>query len=301
MRWVLLLALSLVALPAPAAAATAPGAPGRSEPWTEADKDGYGTSATKRSKVWHTLDDGALTEVYYPDLGTPAVRDLQFAVSDGRTFAERERENAQHRIALTDRRSLTYRQVNSTRRYRITKTYVTDPARHALEIHVRFESLTGRKLDLYTLFNPALSNGGDDDSGSTARDALITRDADAASALVASPAFTRTSNGYQGTSDGWTDLASDRRMDWAYTSAPNGNVVQTGRTALDGVRRQRMTLVIGFGATGAAARSTARAALDRGFRARRGPLRPRLARLPRRPQARAGVGAVAADRPTTCR
>ena len=268
MRLVLLLAaLSLLALPASAAAATAPGAPGQKEPWTEADKDGYGTSATTRSKVWHTLDDGTLTEVYYPDLGTPAVHDLQFAVSDGRTFAERERENTQHRIALTDRRSLTYRQVNSTGRYRITKTYVTDPARHALEIRVRFESLSGRKLDLYTLFNPALSNHGDDDSGSTVRDALVTHDAKSASALVASPGFTRTSNGYLGASDGWTDLASDRRMDWAYASAPNGNVVQTGRTALDGVKRQRMTLVIGFGATGAAARSTARDALERGYRA----------------------------------
>ena len=37
-------------------------------------------------------------------------------------------------------------------------------------------------------------------------------------------------------------------MDWAYASAPNGNVVQTGRTALDGVKRKRMTLVLGFGA-----------------------------------------------------
>ena len=96
MRGALVLVLCLLALPASAAAATAPGAPGQSESWTEADKDGYGTSATTQSKVWHTLDDGALTEVYYPDLGTPAVRDLQFAVSDGKTFAERERENANH-------------------------------------------------------------------------------------------------------------------------------------------------------------------------------------------------------------
>ena len=259
--------LCVLALPASAAAAPAPGAPGQTEPWTEADKDGYGTSATPRSQVWHTLDDGALTEVYYPDLGTPAVHDLQFAVSDGRTFTERESEHTQHRIALTDRRSLTYRQVNSTSRYRITKTYVTDPARHALEIRVRFESLTGRRLQLYTLFNPALSNNGDDDSGSTARDALVTEDADAAAALVASPAFKRTSNGYLGASDGWTDLAADRRMDWTYTSAPNGNVVQTGKTALDGVTRRRMTLVIGFGDSAPAALSTARSALDRGYRA----------------------------------
>lgn len=60
--------------------------------WTHADKDGFGTSTTPGSKVWYTLNNGALTEVYYPDLDTPSVRDLQFIVSDGRTFAERETE-----------------------------------------------------------------------------------------------------------------------------------------------------------------------------------------------------------------
>ena len=218
-----------------------------------------------RSKVWHTLDDGELTEVYYPDIDTPALRDLQFVVSDGKTFAERERENASHAISLADKRSLTYRQVNTTPRYKIVKTYVTDPSRNALVVDVKFTSRTGKKLALYALADPALSNGGDDDSSRSAGRALVARDAKAASALVASPAFTRTSSGYLGTSDGWTDLRSDFRMDWAYGSAPNGNVVQTGRTALDGVKRKRMTLVLGFGGSGAAARDTARGALKRGF------------------------------------
>jgi glucoamylase len=265
MKALRLVVLIVLLTPATALAASAPGAPGDKALWTEADKDGFGTAQSARSKVWHTLDDGELTEVYYPDLGTPAVRDLQFIVSDGGTFAERERESTDHRIELTDPRSLTYRQVNSTDRYRITKTYVTDPARNALVIDVRFESLTGKKVDLYTLFDPALSNGGDDDSGSTAGDTLVTQDEEAGSALAASPGFSRTSNGYLGTSDGWTDLRSDFRMDWTYASAPNGNVVQTGKTALDGITRQHMTLVVGFGANGAAARSTAGAALASGY------------------------------------
>ena len=261
----LYVALCLLLFPGAAAAATAPGAPGQRALWTEADKDGFGTAQDARSKVWHTLDDGELTEVYYPDIDTPAFRDLQFVVSDGKSFAEREREHASHAIALADQRSLTYRQVNTTSRYRIEKTYVTDPARDALLVDVRFESRTGKPLDLYALADPALSNDGGDDSGATAGDALVAHDARAASALVGSPAFTRTSNGYLGTSDGWQDLRSDFRMDWAYDSAPNGNVVQTGRTALDGVKRTHMTLALGFGATGAAARDTAGTALAKGF------------------------------------
>ena len=34
------------------------------------------------------------------------------------------------------------------------------------------------------------------------------------------PASRRTSSGYLGTSDGWTDLATDHRMDWTYDAAP---------------------------------------------------------------------------------
>ena len=220
MRLLRVVVLLVLLSPATALAATAPGAPGQTESWNEADKDGFGTAATKRSKVWHTLDDGALTEVFYPDLGTPAVRDLQFAVSDGRSFAERERENAGHRIELTDRRSLSYRQVNATRRWRITKTYSTDPARNALVVDVRFKSLTGRKLALYSLFDPQLSNGGDDDSGSTAAPRARHPGRQGRQRARRLPGFKRTSNGYFGTSDGWTDLKSDFRMDWAYRRRP---------------------------------------------------------------------------------
>src|SRR4051812_24940790 len=55
-------------------AQTAPGAPGDPAIWTPADKDGFGTANTTASKVWHPLERGRLTEVYYPDLGTPSVR-----------------------------------------------------------------------------------------------------------------------------------------------------------------------------------------------------------------------------------
>ena len=78
----------------PAAASAAPN-------WTEADKDGYGTSTTTASKVWHTLDDGRLTEVFYPDLGTPSVRSLEFVVSDG-SFSQRDSQ-AQNRSVQLDR------------------------------------------------------------------------------------------------------------------------------------------------------------------------------------------------------
>jgi glucoamylase len=261
-----LLVMISVASPA-GAAGIAPGAPGSVANWTEGDKDGFGSATRLASKVWFTLDDGELTEVYYPDLGTPSARNLEFVVTDGRTFTEGEREDARHRVELVDRRSLTYRQVNTARsgRWRITKTYVTDPRRSTVLVDVEFESLTGRPYRLYAVYDPGLSNGGDDDTGTSERGALLASDDRAASALVTSPPPRRTSSGFKGESDGWTDL-EDHRMDWTYRSAPGGNVVQTGETGLTGLRGdRRLRLALGFGDTGGAAEATARRSLRDGF------------------------------------
>src|SRR4051794_39015883 len=67
--WLMLLAAAL-ALVAPAVASAqggeAPGAPGASANWTTGNKQGLGTAVGRGSKVWHTLSNGALSEVYYP-------------------------------------------------------------------------------------------------------------------------------------------------------------------------------------------------------------------------------------------
>jgi glucoamylase len=55
-------------------------------------------------------------------------------------------------------------------------------------------------------------------------------------------------------------------MDWRYSSAPNGNVVQTAETPLSGLKtKQDMTLAIGFGKSPADASAAATASLSAGF------------------------------------
>ena len=102
--------------------------------WLPADKQGFGTSRTLTSKVWFTLEGGGLSEVYYPRLDTPSFRDLQFAV-DGVP----ESGASVHQVTLADPSSLTYRQVNTDTHdgWRLTKTYVTDPSRSTVLIHVQ--------------------------------------------------------------------------------------------------------------------------------------------------------------------
>ena len=153
--------------PAVAATGAAPGAPGTASTWVPGDKDGFGTARGVASKVWYTLSRGKLSDVYYPRIDTPSVRDSQFVVTDGKTFTDREDSDARSRVQLLSSRSLTYRLVTTARSgdWRITKTFVTDPADRRVLEKVRFESLTGKPLRLFLLHDPALDMTGNDDIG----------------------------------------------------------------------------------------------------------------------------------------
>lgn len=230
-----------------------PGAPAVYQP---ADKQGFGTAhGGVESPVWFTLGGGAMTEVFYPDLSTPATRELTLLVTDGRSFTEEVRGRTEQ---VGD---LTFRQTARGTGWSAVTTYVTDPKRATVLVDMSFSASTA--LRVYALYDPALSREGNDDTGSSG-DALVSSDAAAASALVAGRGFGATSTGYLGVSDGRTDLA-DHRMDWRYSKAGPGNVVQTGELRLDGVRHRRDTLALGFGPSRLMAERTARASLSAGF------------------------------------
>src|SRR5687768_8059798 len=114
--WIAPLAATLALMPAVASAqGVAPGAPGASANWTTGNKQGLGTSVGTRSKVWYTLSGGALSEVYFPRGDSANVRSLEFAVTDGTSFVDRESEDTDHAVRLADERSLTYEQVNTAK------------------------------------------------------------------------------------------------------------------------------------------------------------------------------------------
>jgi glucoamylase len=254
----------------------APGAPGTEHTWAPADKHGFATAHQLEGNAYLTLRQASLSEVYYPDLSTPGFRGLQFAVGDGRRFLDRETvdDDPAHIEPVAPgvrarveplRGALGFRQVTQTARWKLTKTWITDPARAAVVARVRFESRTGKKLRLYVLADPAPGDDGNDDRGMFVGGELLGYDEAAASAVAAEPALRDGSSGYKGaTSDPWRDLRADGRLR-GYDAPERGNVVQGARTALDGVRKRELTLAIGFGADPAQASATASATLARGF------------------------------------
>jgi glucoamylase len=246
-----------------APAGPAPGGPGTDPGFLPSDKSGLATSTTLDSKLWATVQkEGGLGEVFYPDLATPSARALRFVVSDR---AGRAATAGEVTTRLLDPKSLTYSQTatDPQGRWRLTAIFTTDAARATVLADVRFSAKGQGRYAVNAIYEPTLSDTRTDDSASTQRRSVLTAtDSTSASALIGRPAFAATSNGYRGTSDGDADLA-DGRLDWRYSSAGPGSVVQTAQLDLD--RGGHATLALGFGADPGAALATARASLAQSF------------------------------------
>ncbi|WP_219414317.1 glycoside hydrolase family 15 protein [Pseudonocardia nigra] len=266
----------LVAAPAAADPVTAPpapgapGAPGEKATWTPADKHGFGTARTAGSEVWFTLRPGELSEIYYPDLGTPALRNVEFVVTDGAGFVERTGA-ARSTTRVPDARVPAYEQVDTspTDRWRMVRRYVTDPVRDVVLVDVAFESLDGRPYRVHAIVDPALSNSGDDDRAAADGRALTAWDEAAALAVTADTGLAEATAGFLGTSDPRTDLLADGRLDATYAEAATGNVVLGARLAgVTGIGAERAALLaLGFGSDPAAATAAAQGSLRTGFAA----------------------------------
>jgi glucoamylase len=76
------------AAPGAQTAAAAPGAPGAPSYFDLARKDCLGTAAGQGSKVWYTVADGVLSDVYEPTIDNTDVSTLQYVVTDGATFTD---------------------------------------------------------------------------------------------------------------------------------------------------------------------------------------------------------------------
>src|SRR5687767_15781330 len=94
----------------------APGAPGKDARWHSAGKQAVGTSNTLESKVWFTLQGGALTEVFFPTADMPNVQTLEFfIVNPASKKVETERDNSTHEVQVLNHHSLSFRQINKAK------------------------------------------------------------------------------------------------------------------------------------------------------------------------------------------
>ena len=238
-----------------AAVRFAPGGPGIEPRWTRGAKLGVGTAYSTSSRVWYTLDFGCVTEVYYPTIDSPQIRDLQFLVTGGESFFHDERRNFTGNIDCISEAALGFEVSRREKegRYSFHKTILADPHQNCLLIRTRVEAPAEllAKLRMYVLCAPHLEIGGWHNNGEVlelrGHKLLAVSKGNTWLVIAATVPFTECSCGYVGVNDGWTDLADNYRFDWQYDAANDGNIALTGQ--LDLSRGTEFTLGLAFGTT----------------------------------------------------
>jgi glucoamylase len=230
------------------------GGPGIEARWTHGNKTGVGTAYSANSRLWFTIWNGIVTEVYFPTVDRPQLRDLQYLVTDGKTFFHEEKRDLTITTERISDRSLGYRCVNADPRgrYSIVKEIISDPHSACLlqRTHISCEDEDiAATLKLFALCAPHLEVGGAGNNGyvtlANGQRVLMAQKGDKWMAMGATVPFARLSCGYVGESDGWTDLHDNFEMDWEFDRAPNGNIALTAE--LDLSQTRKFTLGLAFG------------------------------------------------------
>jgi glucoamylase len=229
------------------------GQPGMEPRWARGDKEGVGTAYSAASRIWFTLWNGVVTEVYYPTVDKPQLRDLQLLITDGRTFFHEEKRNLKSKTERISPKILGYKITNSDpeNRYQIVKEIITNPHQPCVMQRVRLRGepkfLAGLKF--YALCAPHLEVGGMGNNGYVmdiaGRQILVAEKNERWMALASNIPFSKLSVGYVGESDGWTDLNFNYKMDWEFDLAPDGNIALTGELALGGKDEFLLGLALG--------------------------------------------------------
>jgi glucoamylase len=233
----------------------ATGGPGISPRWTHSAKDVIGTAYSTASRVWFTISDGVISEVYYSTIDRPQIRDLQFLITDGETFFHDTHRDQKTSIEYLGEHGLGVRIINADPdgRYRLLMEVISDPHQPCVLIDARLEGDPAwlHKLHVYVLLAPHLEVGGWGNNGNVARIAgreFLTAHKDGTwLAMAATAPFVHSSCGYVGTTDGWQDLASHFRLTREFAAALDGNIALIGEIDLS--ERYQFTLALGFGHT----------------------------------------------------
>jgi glucoamylase len=286
------LAVASPAATAARAEAIAPGAPGAPSYFDLARKDCVGTAAGTGSKVWYTVADGVLSDVYEPTIDNTNVSTLQYVVTDGSTFTDMQARDMTYTVAADPTgMACTVTSTDAKHGFRLITTYLTDPASDTVLMHTTLQDSPGSDtnlagLHLYARLDAHVNgNGGGGTENAGANTGVVDTSAgspvpvifstntvtDAVNRNYAVPTYMAleatsdqaASVGYEGTaSDGLTQLDATHALT-SYTSAPDGHIVATEDvTPASG---HEVTLALGFGRNQAQSVSVAETSLSHPF------------------------------------
>ncbi|TMD88736.1 MAG: hypothetical protein E6I73_11850, partial [Chloroflexi bacterium] len=116
----------------------APGGPGAPPMWGPGRKMAFGAAPGPRSKLWYTLADGTLSEVFFPTLDRVALHELRFFASASGAPPVDDAGDGQHRVTWLAPGVPAFTVDSTHHEYRLTKEFFSDPDENALLIAATF-------------------------------------------------------------------------------------------------------------------------------------------------------------------
>jgi glucoamylase len=215
--------------------------------WASARKDMVGTSLDS-ARLWFTIAEGIVTEVYYPRIDIPQIKDLGFIIADDHGFWVELRRLGNYNVTLPKPGVPAVEIVHRHPRFVFTLQVCPSQRRDVLLLRYRLEG--NETLRVYALLAARLGDNAEDNLASVAqhnsRTVLWAEQGPFGLALSAVDtngidAWRRCSVGCLESSDGWQDFNHHGRMTWQYDSAGPGAVVLMGELPA------HTTLGLGFG------------------------------------------------------
>lgn len=236
----------------------------QTQSWTSGAKDAVTTSLS--SRVWATIGQGIVNEVFWPAVDQPQVKDWGFLIAGAGQWREVKAVGSYRLQPHQDPAVPVTGVTHDGDIYTLKIRVIADPGHDALLLD--YDLTADPDTRLYPLLAPHLGTYSADTASDTGLDntAWVTDGALFASApngrvlcLLATGGFDRCSVGYVGYSDGWTDFNTHAGMTWEYSSAGPGAVALMGE-----LHQPSGTLALGFGRDPDTARGEATAALHGG-------------------------------------
>jgi glucoamylase len=222
----------------------------------------FGAAPGPKSKVWYTLAEGALSEVFFPSLDRVALHELRFFASAGGAPPVDDAGDGQHRITWFAPGVPGFSVDSTHHEYRLTKDFLSDPEENALLLAATFTPELP-DVRLYMQASAHWQPGTEGNFGEvldTHPPALLMRQQDVWICIVGP--FSRGTVGYYQSSDVEVDLNDgDGYLSNTYERAGPGNVAVGAEI---GIRAGAFQIAIGFAHTRADAEEVARAVLQKG-------------------------------------
>jgi glucoamylase len=187
------------------------------------------------SRLWFTVAEGIVTEVYYPRIDIPQIKDLGFIIADDRGFWVELRRLGNYQVTLPSPGVPAVKIVHTHKRFTFTLEICPSQQRDVLLLRHRLEGDAG--LRPYALLAARLGGDVESDEAWVAthsnRTTLWVEQGPFGLALSAidpqgADAWRRCSVGCLEASDGWQDFNTNGRMTWEYDSSGPAAVALMG-------------------------------------------------------------------------